>query len=70
MNRNLKISASLLFLLLINTAWVQAQSNIEAPNELVGPITMSGDFTFASVGDLMIPEAGLPISRSKNPGSI
>ena len=54
MNRNLKISASLLFLLLINTAWVQAQSNIEAPNELVGPITMSGDFTFASVGDLMI----------------
>ena len=54
MNRNLKISASLLFLLLINTAWVQAQSNIDAPNELVGPITMSGDFTFASVGDLMI----------------
>ena len=54
MNRNLKNSASLLFLLLINTAWLHAQTNIEAPNELVGPITMSGGFTFASVGDLMI----------------
>ena len=54
MNTNYNTKVLLLLLLSLNTTWIQAQTNISVSAESAGPMTMSGGFVFASVGDLMI----------------
>ena len=54
MNTNCNTKVLLLLLLSLNTTWMQAQTNIPLSAESARPMTMSGGFVFASVGDLMI----------------
>ena len=54
MNTNCNTKVLLLLLLSLNTTWMQAQTNVQVSAESARPMTMSGDFVFASVGDLMI----------------
>ena len=54
MKKQFKNYVSILFLIMINAASAQTQKNVQALNEMDRLMTMSGDFSFASVGDLMI----------------
>ena len=54
MKNNPKISVLLLFLLITNAVGVHAQTKTQTAGTTEREMTMSGDFTFASVGDLMI----------------
>ena len=54
MNKYYKSYFLLFLVATLNITLVQAQTNGQTLNEVNGSMTISGDFTFASVGDLMI----------------
>ncbi|MCH2521984.1 MAG: hypothetical protein MK036_08635, partial [Dehalococcoidia bacterium] len=54
MKNNFRNSVLLIFLVITNVAWVHAQTVRQTAEITQRAMTMSGNFDFASVGDLMI----------------